>query len=110
MGAQAVAITEPRVLEAVLADRSVEPVVLSVGAPVPPDLATWIARIRAAGRPLTVEVEGSEPGEPTDGHQIGLVTVLLAAGVQPGEIVGVDAQRVARVAEVLARWDEGGAP
>ena len=98
MGAQAVAITEPEELEAVLAG------------PLPAWVPEAIARIRAAHCPLTVEV--ADPGDAGDaraGREIGLLTALLVTGVAPGEVVGIDPRRVARVAEVVRRWEAGGA-
>ena len=109
VGAQAVAITEPEELEAVLAGPPT-PVGLVVAGPLPAWVPEAIARIRAAHCPLTVEV--ADPGDAGDaraGREIGLLTALLVAGVAPGEIVGVDPRRVARVAEVVRRWEAGGA-
>lgn len=109
VGAQAVAITEPEELEAVLAGPPT-PVGLVVAAPLPAWVPEAIARIRAAHRPLTVEVaDPGDAGEARAGREIGIVTALLVAGVAPGEIVGVDPRRVARVAEVVRRWEAGGA-
>jgi hypothetical protein len=110
VGAQAVAISEPDGLRSALAAPSREPVAIAAHAPLSPWIVGAVGAIRAAGRPLVVEVvDVGDVGDARAGREIGLVTALLAAGVAPAEIAGVDPQRVARVAEVVARWHGGGA-
>lgn len=110
MGAQAVAISEPEELRAALEAPGRTPVALAASAPLAPWVAAAIAQVRAAGRPMCIEVvDPGDGGEVRAGREIGLVTALLELGVAADEIAGVDPQRVARVAEVVARWHGGGA-
>ena len=110
VGAQAVAISELGELGAALAAPGDGPIVVSVPAPLPTWIASAVAQVRAAGRSLVVEVvDPGDGGEARAGREIGLLTALLELGVEPVEIVGVDARRVARVAEVVRRWHGGGA-
>ena len=106
----AVAVNELVELDAALAEPAIGPVALRVGSSVAPWVEVAVGRVRSASRVLCVEV--GDPGDIGDaraGREIGLVTALIEVGVQPSEIVGVDPERVRRVAAIVARWHGGGA-
>lgn len=110
MGVQAVAISEPSELGAALAADGPGPIVLGAVAPIAGWIEVAVGRVREAGRPLLVEVlDPGDDGAARAGREIGLATALLEIGVTADEIVGVDAHRLARVAEVVRRWHGGGA-
>ncbi len=85
--------------------------------PVDRRVPTWLAELVDAAHAAraSVVVEAQTPadleGEAAAGWQIGVCTAALAAGAD--DVVGVEAQRVARVRDVTASLDAaraGGAP
>lgn len=80
--------------------------VVAVTDVVPGWLAEAVERAHRNGRRLAVRL-GTPPvstGEPAAGWEIGVVTSALAAGAD--DVLGAAPRQVARVREVLRRWQD----